>query len=1059
MTTFTNFPDNFRPGQLYQAELTGVPQGTTVIVRTNVTQGPRTGWLDISDELTAGADGIVRPRCRIPMEHQPGGSGYTFQTRINGSSSGSNDKVGHAVAGVVCQVYGDEGVDLTSVDEGETYTVRFAGQYLQTQKKQQPIPATAVESYGPFELREYTWTVSAEDAADLVVRWDALNGQAIQYGQDNATNRQTRGVDVQSSGPTITIESPDDNTSQVGDSVDVVMRVSELPSGSTVRVLRSDADGAGRVIAATREAADVYVATVPLDRSADYTLTARVFNGVYDIATDSIAITRINTGPTASIVAPADGLSTTDEAILVEVDAADSDGTVSQVTVFRTSPGAILTRPATLNNATGRWEATVPLEVSANEYFARVRDDDNEATDTPSRTATRTPNAAPTVAIASPADGATLAHDSGSVDVDLTADDSDGTVAAVSLQVDGPGGQSTHAATEQSAGSYRVTLALFEAGTYTLTPTATDDDGSETTGQSRSVTRQAAPDTTAPTVAITSPDDGAVVEAGHSLDVVATFSDDRAVAFVAFDVNGAEVSRADNPSSGTATLSRSYAAGSHLVTARVQDSAGNESTASVTLTAGAPPAAPTVDTLETIDTTPELAGGYSEATAVDVTVDGQTHVAALDAGRWTVTLPTLAPGTYDVTVVARNQYGQRSDTTTDELTVVAAQDYEPQLPTAGLNEFRGDAPAVSQVVRIDFDTIAPGYFLTVAVYGESDRFLIPSSNEQEAAADFAEWFNQTTSRPPAFALATATTQAGVVLLTATTAGQPFAVSIAAAAAIDVSLIETVRSSGPEHFDDPRNWTLQRVPTTGDALLFRRSVSHCRYGLLQEAAATVVAGKVYAAGDFRVGQILRATGTAAYSSTEPLHVAAFDNQTGEIAFEDSTGTAVPPPTNGETFRVAVVAKSITGYASCGTEIGLPRSTGNSPQPRPHSLRCRVNAGADNLRWGLGAGTGCRLARFDFGGSVVSARIVRTAGSKERGRPALEVAAIAGRLLTLAGTVGVGHPDASPTGGRLDEIICRGGSILLEEGVAPASVDDTAGGVRYRGNAVGRLVTSD
>src|SRR5207245_1615783 len=145
---------------------------------------------------------------------------------------------------------------------------------------------------------------------------------------------------------------------------------------------------------------------------------------------------------------------------------------------------------------------------------------------------------APTVSITSPTSGATV---SGTVTVSASASDNVG-VAGVQFQLDGAtlGAEDTDA---QSAVSGDSTTAT--AGTHTGRAIARDGAGN--TGvplsMSATVSNGAPPDTTAPTVSITSPSSGATVSG--SITVSASASDNVAVVGVQFQLDGAPLGAED----------------------------------------------------------------------------------------------------------------------------------------------------------------------------------------------------------------------------------------------------------------------------------------------------------------------------------------------------------------------------------------------------------------------------------------------------------------------------------------------------------------------------------
>ena len=185
---------------------------------------------------------------------------------------------------------------------------------------------------------------------------------------------------------------------------------------------------------------------------------------------------------------------------------------------------------------------------------------------------------APGTAITSPADGAAVG--TGAVTVTATATDNVG-VTSVDLQVDG----STVASSATAPYSFSWTAT---AGPHTLRTVAHDAAGNTGTSADVHVTATA-PDTTAPTAAITSPADGASVYG--PVTVTATAADNVGVSSVDLLVDGSSIG---SDSSAPYTFSWSATTvGSHTLQAVAHDSAGNTGTSStVTVTVPADTTAP-----------------------------------------------------------------------------------------------------------------------------------------------------------------------------------------------------------------------------------------------------------------------------------------------------------------------------------------------------------------------------------------------------------------------------------------------------------------------------------
>ena len=218
----------------------------------------------------------------------------------------------------------------------------------------------------------------------------------------------------------------------------------------------------------------------------------------------------------------------------------------------------------------------------------------------------------PTVSITSPASGATV---SGTTTVSASASDNVG-VSGVQFFVDGSAVGSEDTTSPYSVSWNTTTVAN---GSHSLTARARDAAGNQTTSAAVTVTVSNAPppDTTPPTVSITSPSSGATVSG--TTTVSASASDNVGVAGVQFFVDGSAVGSEDTTSPYSVSWNTTTVAnGSHSLTARARDAAGNQTTsAAVTVTvSNAPPP----------DTTPPTVSITSPASGA--TVSGTTTVSA-----------------------------------------------------------------------------------------------------------------------------------------------------------------------------------------------------------------------------------------------------------------------------------------------------------------------------------------------------------------------------------------------------------------------------------------------
>lgn len=184
---------------------------------------------------------------------------------------------------------------------------------------------------------------------------------------------------------------------------------------------------------------------------------------------------------------------------------------------------------------------------------------------------------APTVVISAPTAGATL---TGTTTIAGSATDDVG-VARVDVRVDSGAYQP---ATGTSSWSFAWSTATYADGAHLLTVQATDTSGNASTA-TVSITVRNAPsiDTTPPSVSIALPTAGSAVNG--TVSVSGSSADNTALAKVEVSIDAG----AFQPAQGTASWSfmldtAAYSNGTHSLTARATDAAGNTATASESVT-------------------------------------------------------------------------------------------------------------------------------------------------------------------------------------------------------------------------------------------------------------------------------------------------------------------------------------------------------------------------------------------------------------------------------------------------------------------------------------------
>jgi hypothetical protein len=235
---------------------------------------------------------------------------------------------------------------------------------------------------------------------------------------------------------------------------------------------------------------------------------------------------------------------------------------------------------------------------------------------------------APVVSIAAPASGASV---SGVVAVSGSSADNTA-VSSVAVSVDG-GAWSTASGT--ASWSWSWSTSTLPTGTHSVAARAVDTSGNASTATVTVSVSNRAVDTTAPTIAISTPSPGATVSG--TVTVSGTASDDVATSRVELQVDSGAWQAAAGTSSWSWTWSTSGAsAGTHTLTARVTDSSGNASTTARAVSVASTSADTTPPALAI--TTPASGATATGTVSVQGTVSDNVGVArlevAVDARPW-----------------------------------------------------------------------------------------------------------------------------------------------------------------------------------------------------------------------------------------------------------------------------------------------------------------------------------------------------------------------------------------------------------------------------------------
>jgi len=354
----------------------------------------------------------------------------------------------------------------------------------------------------------------------------------------------------------------------------------------------------------------------------------------------------------------------------------------------------------------------------------------------------------PAVTITAPVSGATVF---GTITVTASASDNRG-VAGVQFKYNGVnlGAEDTTAPYSVSADTTTV-----PNGSYALTAVARDAAGSRTTSAPVTVTVANAPppDTTSPTVGLTSPGTGATVFG--TITMTASASDNVGVVGVQFKYNGINLGAEDatapySVSVDTTTLSN----GSHILTAVARDAAGNLATsAPVTVTvSNAPPPDTTPPTVGISSPAPgSIVGGtiiVAASASDNVGVGGvQFKYNGINLGAEDTTAPysvsadttTVPNGSYTLTAVARDAAGNLATSALVTISVSNGPPPDTTPPTVGITA-PGSGATVSGTITVTASAVD-----NVGVAGVQFKYDDINLGAEITTAPFSVAVNTTTA--------------------------------------------------------------------------------------------------------------------------------------------------------------------------------------------------------------------------------------------------------------------------------------------------------------------------
>jgi GH35 family endo-1,4-beta-xylanase/archaellum component FlaG (FlaF/FlaG flagellin family) len=407
-----------------------------------------------------------------------------------------------------------------------------------------------------------------------------------------------------------------------------------------------------------------------------YTITAKATDNSGAVTT-STAITvvvnaPVNIAPTVSITSPANNATFTSPAsITINANAADADGTVSNVQFFN---GTTL-----LGSDASSPYSFVWTNVAAGTYTITAKATDNSGAITTSTAITVVVNGPanipPAVSITSPLNNASFTSPA-SVTINATASDADGTVSSVQFF-----NGSTLLGSDATS-PYSFVWTNVAAGTYSITAKATDNSGAVTTSTAVSITVNPPVNNVAPFVSITAPANNDAFTGPATVTITAIASDsDGTVSSVQF-FNGTTLLGTDATAPYSFTWTN-VGGGTYTITAKATDNSGAVTTSSavmITVTAAvnqAPSVSITAPANNASFTAPASITITANASDADGTVNsvqfynGTTLLGTDATSPYSFTWTNVAAGTYSITAKATDNSGAVTTSAAVSITVTA----------------------------------------------------------------------------------------------------------------------------------------------------------------------------------------------------------------------------------------------------------------------------------------------------------------------------------------------------------------------------------------------------
>lgn len=278
-------------------------------------------------------------------------------------------------------------------------------------------------------------------------------------------------------------------------------------------------------------------------------------------------------------------------------------------------------------------------------------------------------------------------------------------------------------------------------------------------------------------------------------------------------------------------------------------------------------------------------------------------------------------------------------------------------------------------------------------------------------------------------------------------------------------------AGPNCWDDPNNWSLRHIPSTGETVILRDGSVSIDEGLLQRwswersgSGLRLFSDIAGARCNLRVGQCVRLNkgagdtfptlSSGSLSDATSYYIVSLDRWTGLCEISTTSGGTPLTLTGDGTgdFTIEVLLAGLVIHSTQGGSdgaIGLPRLENGQRNERP--LFLRIAATSSDL--GVGVGNGANRLNIDYGDRQATVRQDRSGSSPVVGEMAtnLRFDNTSSSVELLGGSLAVNPWDDADTAGSCGAVVNRNGQLLL--GAVDIGSLDSLGGSVQSGDQVG------